>query len=67
MLVEVFGNFPFDVAGKKFCSWLNGMLEIVCVPMLAIGMCGFDCEPLKLIILFRAWEYLPPKIPLSTF
>lgn len=54
MLVEMFGNFPFDVAGKRFYSWLSGMLEIVCVPMLAIGMCGFDCEPLKLITLFRA-------------
>lgn len=54
MLVKMFGNFPFDVAGKKFSSWLNGMLEIVCVPMLAIGMCGFDYEPLQLIILFCA-------------
>lgn len=35
MLVEMFGNFLFDVAGKKFYSWFNGMLEIVCVPMLA--------------------------------
>lgn len=54
MLVEMFRNFPFDVAGKRFYSWLSGMLEIVCVPMLAIGMCGFDYEPLKLITLFRA-------------
>lgn len=54
MLVEMFGNFPFDVAGKKFFSWLNGMLEIVCIHMLAIGMCGFGYEPLKLIILCHA-------------
>lgn len=63
----MFGNFPFDVAGKKFYSWLNGMLEIVHVPVLAIGMCGFDYEPLKLIILFCASEHLPLKIFLLTF
>lgn len=30
MLVGVFGNLVFDIAGKKLGSLSNGMLEVVC-------------------------------------
>lgn len=42
MLVEMCGNFLFDVTGKKLYSWLNGMLEIVSVsphwPSVCMGL-----------------------------